>query len=68
MGVHELTIGQFKRSVEDAGYETEPEREGTGSYGVDLKTSRWVEGRRPEYSWRNPGFPQGDDHPVVNIT
>jgi formylglycine-generating enzyme required for sulfatase activity len=26
------------------------------------------EGRDPRYSWRNPGFPQRDDHPVVNIT
>ena len=68
MCIHEVTIGQFKRFVEEAHYVTEPERDGTGGHGVDLKSGRWVEGRRPGYSWRDAGFPQGDDHPVVNIT
>jgi formylglycine-generating enzyme required for sulfatase activity len=26
------------------------------------------EGRRAEYTWKNPGYLQGDDHPVVNVT
>ena len=68
MGAHEVTIAQFKRFVEDTGYQTEPERDGTGGYGIDLKTKTWSNGRRKEYSWRNTGFPQTDDHPVVNIT
>jgi formylglycine-generating enzyme required for sulfatase activity len=25
----------------------------------------WVQ--KPEYTWRNPGFTQSDDHPVVNV-
>jgi formylglycine-generating enzyme required for sulfatase activity len=68
MGAHEVTIGQFKRFVADTGFKTEPERDGTGGWGIDLKNKVWSDGRRKEYSWRNPGFPQGDDHPVVNIT
>ena len=68
MGACEVTIAQFKRFVEETGYQTEPERDGTGGYGVDLKTKVWSDSRRKEYSWRNTGFPQGDDHPVVNIT
>jgi formylglycine-generating enzyme required for sulfatase activity len=68
MGAHEVTIGQYRRFVEETGYLTEPERDGTGGYGVDLATKAWSDGRRKEYSWRDPGFPQRDDHPVVNIT
>jgi formylglycine-generating enzyme required for sulfatase activity len=68
MGVHEVTIGQFKRFVAETGFQTEPERDGTGGYGVDLKTKAWSTGRETRYNWRNTGFPQGDDHPVVNIT
>jgi formylglycine-generating enzyme len=68
MGAYEVTIGQFKRFVEDAHFETEPERDGTGGYGVDLATKAWSTQREKRYSWRTTGFPQGDDHPVVNIT
>jgi formylglycine-generating enzyme required for sulfatase activity len=67
MGVHEVTIGQFKRFLAETGYRTEPERDGTGGWGYNPETQE-IEGRNPKYSWRNPGFPQADDHPVVNIT
>jgi formylglycine-generating enzyme required for sulfatase activity len=67
MGAHEVTIGQFKRFVEDAGFKTEAERDGTGGWGYnpDIK---YFEGRKLQYSWRNPGFRQAGDHPVVNVT
>lgn len=68
LGAHEVTIAQFRAFVEDARYRTEPERDGTGGYGIDLKTKAWSTKRDKAYSWRNTGFPQGDDHPVVNIT
>jgi formylglycine-generating enzyme required for sulfatase activity len=68
MGAHEVTVGQFKRFVTDAGYTSEAERDGTGGYGVDLATKTWATKRDKRYSWRNVGFPQGDDHPVVNVT
>ncbi|MEJ7639471.1 MAG: formylglycine-generating enzyme family protein, partial [Singulisphaera sp.] len=68
MGACEVTIGQFRKFVEDAHFETEPERDGTGGYGVDLATKVWSPQREKRYSWRSTGFPQGDDHPVVNIT
>lgn len=67
MGAHEVTIGQFRRFVDDAGYRTEPERD-NGGYGVDPETKEWTTKRDPRYSWRFTGFPQGDDHPVVNVT
>jgi len=56
-GVHEVTIGEFKKFVEGADYKTEAERDGTGGWGYNAKIA-YFEGRKPEYSWRNPGFKQ----------
>lgn len=65
--VHELTIGQFKEFSKQADFKSEAERDGTGGWGYNRETQK-IETRNPKYSWRNPGFAQGDDHPVVNIT
>ncbi len=72
---YEVTVGQFRRFLQESGYKPESEADGTGGYGFNrdydpAKTKRGdaFEGRDPKYSWRNPGFPQGDDHPVVNVT
>jgi sulfatase modifying factor 1 len=66
LGIHEVTVSQFKQFVRAAGYKTEAERD-EGGWGYNPRTQK-IEGRQREYSWRNPGFPQGDDHPVVNVT
>jgi formylglycine-generating enzyme len=75
LGKYEVTIGQFKQFVESSGYVPESEADGTGGYGYNVKydPSQTVrqdafEGRDRKYSWKNPGFPQADDHPVVNVT
>jgi formylglycine-generating enzyme required for sulfatase activity len=75
LGQHEVTVNQFRRFVEASGYKPESEADGTGGYGYNSnydpeKSERGdaFEGRNPKYSWRNPGFKQGDDHPVVNVT
>lgn len=75
LGRHEVTVGQFRRFLEASGYQPESEADGTGGYGYNPQydpstTQRGdaFEGRDPRYSWSNPGFAQGDDHPVVNIT
>uniref|UniRef100_UPI003F4931BF formylglycine-generating enzyme family protein n=1 Tax=Cupriavidus necator TaxID=106590 RepID=UPI003F4931BF len=75
LGQYEVTVGQFRRFLEASGYRPESEVDGTGGYGYnpnyDPRTSArgdTFEGRSPRYSWKNPGFPQGDDHPVVNVT
>jgi formylglycine-generating enzyme len=61
---YEVTRGQFGQFVEATKYQTEAEKSGQGSYGLD-ESSNWV--KKPEWTWRNAGFPQTDDHPVVNI-
>src|SRR3989442_2621093 len=75
LGQHHVTVGQFRRFLQASGYKAESETDGTGGYGYNpdydpAKSARGdaFEGRNPKYSWRNPGFKQGDDHPVVNVT
>ncbi|MFY7864436.1 formylglycine-generating enzyme family protein [Roseateles sp.] len=75
MGAHEVSVGQFRRFVQASGYVPESIRDGTGGYGYrrdyDPSTTQRgdaFEGRKPQYSWLNPGFAQTDEHPVVNIT
>src|SRR4030042_1923251 len=64
--------GEFMMGSDES---PEAEADGTGGYGYNPaydpeKSERGdaFEGRNPKYSWRNPGFKQGDDHPVVNVT
>lgn len=75
MARHEVTVGQFRRFLQASGHVPESVADGSGGYGYnpryDPATTRRgdaFEGRDPRYSWQNPGFAQGDDHPVVNVT
>ena len=65
MGVHEVTKGQFAAFVNARNYQTDAERDGKGGFGLN------AEGKyeqKPEYTWKNGGFTQTDDHPVMNVT
>jgi formylglycine-generating enzyme len=75
LGQHEVTVGQFRRFVARSGHIPESIADHTGAYGYNRdydpdKTVRGdaFEGRDPKYSWTNPGFKQGDDEPVVNVS
>ena len=75
LGQHEVTLAQFRRFVQLSGYRPEAEADGTGGYGYNREydpdnslRGDAFEGRNPQYSWRNPGFVQGGNHPVVNVT
>ncbi len=75
MSQHEITVGQFRAFLQRSGHVPESIADGTGGYGYNpaydpATSSRGdaFEGRLPRYSWQNPGFAQGDDHPVVNVT
>ena len=75
LGQHEVTVGQFRRYVERSGHMPESIADRSGAYGYNPtydpdKTVRGdaFEGRDPKYSWTNPGFKQGDDEPVVNVS
>ena len=75
LGQFEVTVGQFRRFLAASGYVPESIADATGGYGYnpryDPATTRRgdaFEGRDPKYSWQNPGFPQSDAHPVLNVT
>jgi formylglycine-generating enzyme required for sulfatase activity len=65
LGIHEVNVGQFRQFVEATRYQTEAEKDGQEGFGWNMATGK-LEGRKPEYTWRDPGFPQTADHPVVN--
>ena len=66
LGQHEVTIGQFRKFVEDDGYKTEAESDDKGGFGFDEEKIAWYQDRK--FTWRNPGFTQLEDHPVVNVS
>ncbi|HUG93583.1 MAG TPA: formylglycine-generating enzyme family protein, partial [Planctomycetaceae bacterium] len=63
MSAHEVTVGQFRQFVEASAYRTRAESDPAGGFGYT--EGEWR--RSPEFRWSNPGFPQGDDHPVCNV-
>ena len=66
-GKYEVTVGQFRKFVDETAYKTAAEKDGQGGWGYDPKTGQ-CDGRYPQFNWRNPGFVQTDDHPVLNVT
>jgi formylglycine-generating enzyme required for sulfatase activity len=67
MGAYPVTKGQFAAFAKDTGYKTEGEMDGKGRNGYDAAKKRFV-GPDPKYTWRETGWAQTDDHPVVNVT
>ncbi len=65
LGAHEVTVGQFRRFVEATGYKTTAETSGRGGTHL-LADSQYR--NNPTLNWRNPGFPQSDNHPVVHVS
>lgn len=64
LGQTEVTVGQFRAFVEDTGYKTLVESNLVGGWGIEGKELT----QSPKFSWKHVGFPQSDDHPVVNVS
>ncbi len=63
IGKTEVTVGQFRQFVEDKGYKTDAEKSG-GAYTWTGKD--WE--KKKDINWKNPGFKQDDNHPVVCVS
>jgi len=71
IGKYEVTVGEFRRFVEATGYRTDAEWNAGGKEGCFisyLDGGEWKYDYRAGYSWRNPNFSQGNNHPVVCVS
>ncbi len=67
LGTFHVTRGQFRQFVADTAYKTDAEKgDNPGAYGWDSDKRKF--GFTEKYSWRNAGFEQTDEHPVVNVS
>ena len=55
MGAHEVTVGEFRRFVEDTHYTTDAERPDRENWGVNME--KHEEEMKHEYNWRKPWIP-----------
>jgi formylglycine-generating enzyme required for sulfatase activity len=63
MGEYPVTVAEFRAFVQETGYPIE--NSCTMQHRQD---GHWVYERNRGYSWRDPGFPQKDDYPVVCVS
>lgn len=64
LAVHEVTVGQFRQFVAETRYKPGSEADGGGGRSVVLGVKTH---RDPTLSWRSPGIPQTDEHPVTQV-
>ncbi len=65
LGKYPVTLGQFRRFIEETGYQTDAEREGW-SMTWNPESERFE--KTAGANWQRTGFPQSEDHPVVNVS
>jgi len=68
MGIHELTIGQFRQFVNATQYRTAAESDRKGGFGVRLDARPITTGYDRAFNWKTTGFAQSEDHPAANLT
>ncbi|QDT96867.1 SUMF1/EgtB/PvdO family nonheme iron enzyme [Gimesia aquarii] len=67
IGQHEVTFLQFRRFVAETNYKTDAEKNPKGGSGYDARRQEIVNHDR-QFSWRNTGFKQESNSPVVNVS
>jgi formylglycine-generating enzyme len=69
LGIYTVTRGQFRQFAKDTGHKTEAEKNEERHKAAASTPAPKYEGDiyNPNCSWRNPGFKQTDEHPVVDV-
>lgn len=63
MGKYEISVGEFRDFIQDAGYITTAERIGNGAVFIGRKVERPGDG-----TWKKPYFTQHESHPAVCVS
>jgi formylglycine-generating enzyme required for sulfatase activity len=68
MGKYDVTVGLFRKFVDATHYQTDAEKNEGGKNGcvVEVAAGKWD--FKSGNSWRNPGFTQEDQYPVVCVS
>src|SRR5205807_2651188 len=66
LGTTTVTVGQFRKFVEDADYKSDAEKDGKGGSVYNSEKNAWEYDAKA--NWRNPGFAQNANHPVVQVS
>ncbi|MGB6064556.1 MAG: SUMF1/EgtB/PvdO family nonheme iron enzyme [Desulfomonilaceae bacterium] len=64
LGKYDVTVGQFRRFVNETGYRTVAERQGWG-WVYEKSKKHWI--KKGGASWKNTGNEDVDDYPVVLV-
>lgn len=63
IGIHEVTVAQFRRFIEASGYQTEAEQ---GAGGAAYDGEEWR--HDPAWNWKNLPYEQSDNQPVLMLS
>ena len=67
LGMYHVTVGQYRKFVEEEGYKTDAEKTlQPGAFGFDAEKGPILY-YAADYTWQKTGFSQTDNHPVVNL-
>ncbi len=66
LGKTPVTRAQFSRFVSETRHVTDAEKGQAGGFGWDAKATALLQ--KKDYTWRNPGFAQKEEDPVVLVT
>jgi formylglycine-generating enzyme required for sulfatase activity len=66
LATHETTVANFRAFAQAARYQTKAEEDGKGALRWNADKQTWE--RDPKCIWRNPGWRQEDDEPVVCVS